>query len=53
MFEIVPAVDLKAGRCVRLVQGRADAETVFDLLADSWRRRAPARLRRAFDAPSE
>ena len=29
MFEIVPAVDLKAGRCVRLVQGRADAETVF------------------------
>ena len=28
-FEIVPAVDLKAGRCVRLVQGRADAETVF------------------------
>lgn len=29
MFEIVPAVDLKAGRCVRLKQGRADAETVF------------------------
>lgn len=29
MFEIVPAVDLKAGRCVRLEQGRADAETVF------------------------
>ncbi len=29
MFEIVPAVDLKGGRCVRLVQGRADAETVF------------------------
>ena len=29
MFEIVPAVDLKAGRCVRLLQGRADAETVF------------------------
>jgi phosphoribosylformimino-5-aminoimidazole carboxamide ribotide isomerase len=29
MFEIVPAVDLRAGRCVRLVQGRADAETVF------------------------
>jgi phosphoribosylformimino-5-aminoimidazole carboxamide ribotide isomerase len=29
MFEIVPAVDLKAGRCVRLRQGRADAETVF------------------------
>jgi phosphoribosylformimino-5-aminoimidazole carboxamide ribotide isomerase len=29
MFEVVPAVDLKAGRCVRLLQGRADAETVF------------------------
>jgi phosphoribosylformimino-5-aminoimidazole carboxamide ribotide isomerase len=29
VFEIVPAVDLKAGRCVRLLQGRADAETVF------------------------
>jgi phosphoribosylformimino-5-aminoimidazole carboxamide ribotide isomerase len=26
---IVPAVDLKAGRCVRLLQGRADAETIF------------------------
>jgi phosphoribosylformimino-5-aminoimidazole carboxamide ribotide isomerase len=29
MFEVVPAIDLKAGRCVRLRQGRADAETVF------------------------
>jgi phosphoribosylformimino-5-aminoimidazole carboxamide ribotide isomerase len=29
MFEVVPAIDLKAGRCVRLLQGRADAETVF------------------------
>ena len=29
MFEVVPAVDLKAGRCVRLLQGRADAETFF------------------------
>jgi phosphoribosylformimino-5-aminoimidazole carboxamide ribotide isomerase len=27
--QIVPAVDLRAGRCVRLRQGRADAETVF------------------------
>ncbi len=26
---IVPAVDLKAGHCVRLLQGRADAETIF------------------------
>ena len=28
-FEIVPAVDIKHGRCVRLLQGRAEAETVF------------------------
>lgn len=27
----------------------ADPDTVADLLADAWRRRAPARLRRAFD----
>lgn len=26
---IVPAVDIKGGRCVRLLQGRMDAETVF------------------------
>src|SRR5262249_33058223 len=29
MFEIVPAVDVKGGRCVRLRQGRAEEETVF------------------------
>ncbi|HXJ78501.1 MAG TPA: 1-(5-phosphoribosyl)-5-[(5-phosphoribosylamino)methylideneamino]imidazole-4-carboxamide isomerase [Candidatus Methylomirabilis sp.] len=29
MFEIVPAVDVKGGRCVRLRQGRAEDETVF------------------------
>ncbi len=28
-FEIVPAVDVRRGRCVRLLRGRADAETVF------------------------
>jgi len=26
---VLPAIDLKGGRCVRLVQGRADAETVY------------------------
>ena len=26
---IIPAVDIKGGRCVRLLQGRMDAETVF------------------------
>jgi phosphoribosylformimino-5-aminoimidazole carboxamide ribotide isomerase len=28
-FLVIPAIDLKAGRCVRLLQGRAEAETVF------------------------
>ncbi|NQT91721.1 MAG: 1-(5-phosphoribosyl)-5-[(5-phosphoribosylamino)methylideneamino]imidazole-4-carboxamide isomerase [Lentisphaerae bacterium] len=28
-MEILPAIDLKGGRCVRLVQGRADDETVY------------------------
>jgi phosphoribosylformimino-5-aminoimidazole carboxamide ribotide isomerase len=26
---VIPAIDLKKGRCVRLLQGRMDAETVF------------------------
>src|SRR5580658_9770120 len=26
---IYPAIDIKGGRCVRLTQGRADAETVY------------------------
>jgi len=29
MIEIIPAIDLKDGRCVRLVQGRMDQETVY------------------------
>ncbi len=29
MLEIIPAVDVKGGRCVRLRQGKAEAETVF------------------------
>jgi phosphoribosylformimino-5-aminoimidazole carboxamide ribotide isomerase len=28
-MEIIPAIDLRGGRCVRLVQGRYDQETVF------------------------
>jgi phosphoribosylformimino-5-aminoimidazole carboxamide ribotide isomerase len=28
-FVIIPAVDIKSGKCVRLFQGRADEETVF------------------------
>ena len=29
MLTIVPAIDLKDGRCVRLEQGRADQERVY------------------------
>ena len=48
MFEIVPAVDLKGGRCVRLRQGRADAETVFSddpvAMARRWQDAGARRL---------
>ena len=48
MFEIVPAVDLRAGRCVRLRQGRADAETVFSddpvAMARRWQEACARRL---------
>ncbi len=47
-FEIVPAVDLKDGRCVRLRQGRADAETVFSedpvAMAQQWEAAGAGRL---------
>jgi len=29
MIELIPAIDLKSGRCVRLVQGRMDQETLY------------------------
>ena len=29
MMEIIPAVDLKGGKCVRLIQGQMDKETVY------------------------
>ncbi len=29
MFEVIPAVDIKDGKCVRLYQGRADREKVY------------------------
>lgn len=29
MIEIIPAIDLKEGRCVRLVQGQMDKETLY------------------------
>ena len=29
MFEVIPAVDIKGGKCVRLYQGKADREKVY------------------------
>lgn len=40
MVRIIPAVDIKSGRCVRLTQGRADQETVYgedpQAMAEHW-----------------
>ncbi|MBF0120563.1 MAG: 1-(5-phosphoribosyl)-5-[(5-phosphoribosylamino)methylideneamino]imidazole-4-carboxamide isomerase [Desulfobacterales bacterium] len=39
-MQIIPAVDIKNGKCVRLLQGRMDAETVFSddpsAMAKKW-----------------
>jgi len=47
-LEIVPAVDIKDGRCVRLLRGRAEAETVFSedppAMAREWQARGARRL---------
>src|SRR5919197_3004262 len=47
-FEIIPAVDIKRGRCVRLLQGRGDAETVFGhdpaAMARQWQEAGAPRL---------
>jgi len=47
-FVVIPAVDLRAGRCVRLLQGRADAETVFSddpvAMARRWESEGAPRL---------
>jgi phosphoribosylformimino-5-aminoimidazole carboxamide ribotide isomerase len=48
IFQIVPAVDIKGGRCVRLLQGRVDAETVFSddpvAMARQWQAAGAPRL---------
>jgi len=47
-FAVIPAVDLKGGRCVRLLHGRADAETVFSddpvAMARRWEQEGAPRL---------
>lgn len=48
MFEIIPAIDLRGGRCVRLEQGDFDRETVFDddptAVAARWVEQGATRL---------
>ena len=34
---VIPAIDLRRGRCVRLHQGRSDRETVFKAFARALR----------------
>jgi phosphoribosylformimino-5-aminoimidazole carboxamide ribotide isomerase len=45
---VIPAVDVRAGRCVRLREGRADAESVFSedpvAMATQWAARGAQRL---------
>jgi phosphoribosylformimino-5-aminoimidazole carboxamide ribotide isomerase len=47
-FDVIPAVDIKRGRCVRLLQGRAEAETVFGedpvAMARQWQETGATRL---------
>jgi phosphoribosylformimino-5-aminoimidazole carboxamide ribotide isomerase len=59
---VIPAVDVKEGRCVRLREGRADAETVFSedpvAMATQWAAQGAQRLHvvdldGAFGAPRQ
>jgi phosphoribosylformimino-5-aminoimidazole carboxamide ribotide isomerase len=47
-FTIIPAIDLRGGRCVRLRQGRAEDETVFSddpvAMARRWQSEGAGRL---------
>src|SRR6266849_7701915 len=47
-FKVIPSVDLKGGRCVRLLQGKASAETVFSndpvAMAERWAAEGAPRL---------
>ena len=48
MIEVIPAIDLKAGRCVRLYQGDYQQETVYSddprLVALDWQEQGAPRL---------
>jgi phosphoribosylformimino-5-aminoimidazole carboxamide ribotide isomerase len=48
MIQIIPAIDLKGGKCVRLLQGRDDATTEYSAdpvaVADKWVRQGARRI---------
>ncbi|MFC1978489.1 1-(5-phosphoribosyl)-5-[(5-phosphoribosylamino)methylideneamino]imidazole-4-carboxamide isomerase [Chloroflexota bacterium] len=48
MFEIIPAIDLRGGKCVRLYQGDYDRETIFSedpvAMAKHWQSLGATRL---------
>lgn len=48
MFEVIPAIDILEGKCVRLKQGRYDAETVYSAnpveIAKKWESAGGKRL---------
>ena len=48
MFEVIPAVDIKGGKCVRLYQGKADREKVYSEnpveVAKNWEKMGASRL---------
>ena len=47
-MQVIPAIDLKQGRCVRLKQGRMEDETIFSddpvAMAQHWQALGAARL---------
>lgn len=47
-FQVIPAVDIRGGRCVRLLQGQYDQETVFSedpvAMALQWQREGAHRI---------
>ena len=47
-MNVIPAIDIRRGRCVRLVQGRPEEETVFSddplAVARRWTREGAQRL---------
>ena len=47
-FQVIPAVDIRGGRCVRLVQGQYDQETVFSedpvAMALRWQEEGASRI---------